>query len=220
MGRGHYPDRIPDGRVSLRSRRASFSGVTGSSAIAASAFGSAHGFFHSRGFTIGAGLALLTVAVFWLGLAYWVFRDARRRIDDPWLVGTATLLGLVPFLGALVYLLFRPPETLADARAREVEIRALEARLELRAPQCPVCRTAVEASYLICPVCTTQLKQPCASCSAPLDRLWQACPYCATPVAGRHAKPGLDSALTAEAILKSPAARKRLRPKERRAAAG
>ena len=27
------------------------------------------------------------VVVFWLATAFWVFKDARRRIDDPWLVG-------------------------------------------------------------------------------------------------------------------------------------
>src|SRR5206468_5176558 len=115
---------------------------------------------------------LFVVVVFWLGLASWVHRDARRRVDDPWLVGTATLLGIVPFLGPLVYLLFRPPETLEEQHARRVEVQALESRLALRQPQCPVCRTDVEASYLICPVCTTQLKEACSACGAPLERLW------------------------------------------------
>jgi predicted amidophosphoribosyltransferase len=141
------------------------------------------------------------VCVFWLGLAFWTFRDARRRIGDHWLVGIATLLGLVPFLGPLVYLLFRPPETLEEVHARTVEVRALEARLTRRQLLCPICRSEVESNYLICPVCTTQLKRACVRCRAPLEPLWQACPYCATPV-GAHieAVPSdLDAALTAEA---------------------
>jgi Double zinc ribbon len=160
---------------------------------------------HSTGTRIALYLTIFTVAVFWLGLAYWVHRDARRRIGDPWLVGTSTLLGLVPFLGPLLYLLFRPPETLHEARAREVEIRALEAgvaaRLAAAASDCPVCRSAVEPSYLICPVCTTQLKQPCPACSAPLEPFWQACPYCTAPVLAKPAAADLDAALTAEASL-------------------
>jgi hypothetical protein len=175
--------------------------VTGRSFIASSAFGSVHEVFHSTAFHIARNVTLFFVAVFWLGLAYWVYRDARRRIDDPWLVGTAALLGLVPFIGPLVYLLFRPPETLEDAQVRRAEIRALESRLVERRPQCPVCRTDVEPAFLICPVCTTQLKERCSSCAAPLERLWQACPYCTAPVV---AKPGpavaeLDTALAAEA---------------------
>jgi hypothetical protein len=188
-----------------------------------------HDFFHSTGFEIARDLAIFTVAVFWLGLAYWVYRDARRRIDDPWLVGTATLLGLVPFLGPLVYLLFRPPETLEDVRARRVEIRALEARLAVRPAECPVCRARVEASYLICPVCTTHLKEPCATCAAPLEPLWQACPFCATPVGAAPVGTGpadLERALTAEAIAHAAtngngtAAKARRPAKKRRTAAG
>jgi hypothetical protein len=159
-------------------------------------------FLHSTAFEVARNLGLFILAVFWLGLAFWVYRDARRRLDDWWLVGTATLVGLVPLIGPLVYLLFRPPETLADVQAREIEVRALRAHLRRPEPRCPVCRSGVEASYLVCPVCTTQLKQPCSSCKAPLEPLWQACPYCATPV-GATVEPlsgDLDAALTAEAV--------------------
>lgn len=162
---------------------------------------SLHDVLHSTGFTIARNLALFFVVLFWLGLAYWTHRDAKRRIDDPLLVGTATLLGLVPFIGPLVYLLFRPPETLEEAKVRHVELRALEERLVQRQPLCPVCRTTVEESFLICPVCTTQLKRPCAACSAPLEQLWQACPYCMTPVTRQRPAAELDAALAAEAAL-------------------
>ena len=80
-------------------------------------------------------LAILFVVVFWLASAYWVYKDARRRIDDPWLVAMATLLGLVPpFIGPLVYLFFRPPEYLEDVRERELDLRAMEEQLR-RAPR-------------------------------------------------------------------------------------
>jgi double zinc ribbon protein len=164
---------------------------------------SVHDVFNSTAFQVARNITFFVLAVFWLGVAYWVYRDARRRLDDPWLVGTATVLGLVPILGPLVYLLFRPPETLEEQHARRVEVQALEARLVQRPPQCPVCRTAVEPAFIVCPVCTTQLKEPCSSCGSPLDRLWQACPYCATPVAakGDAVALDLDAALTAEARL-------------------
>ena len=95
----------------------------------------------------------------------------------------ATLIGLVPpFIGALVYLLLRPPEYLEEVRERELEIRAMEDRLANRNLHCPVCRAQVEATFLVCPVCTTKLKQACVSCKAPLEALWQVCPFCETPV--------------------------------------
>jgi hypothetical protein len=155
-----------------------------------------HSAFHSSAFSVAVNLLLFLGVVFWLGLAFWVYRDAQRRLTDRILIGTATVLGLVPFVGPVVYLLFRPPETLEDVRARDAELRALEARLARRQDQCPVCRFEVEATYLVCPVCTTQLKRPCARCSAPLDPLWQACPYCATPATA--VLQDLDAALTAE----------------------
>jgi hypothetical protein len=178
-----------------------------------------HGFFHSTGFVVARNLALLLAVVFWLALGFWVNKDARRRIRDPFFVVVATLLGLVPpYVGPIVYLLFRPSETLGDVHARRVEMRALERQLAQSGPTCPVCSSAVEPDYLACPVCTTTLRRPCVQCAAALDPLWQMCPHCATPV--EPAQADLDAALTAEALTliaqpdprKAPADRRRIRP--------
>ena len=108
--------------------------------------------------------------VLWLCLGFWTYKDAKRRIEDPLLIGMSVALALViPYLGPFVYMLFRPPEYLDDVRERELEIKAMEERLARR--------------DLFCPVCTTKLKQSCSSCKAPLEALWQMCPYCETPVA-------------------------------------
>ena len=140
-------------------------------------------FFDSGTWQVIRNLALLLVVIFWAATAYWVYKDARRRIEDPWLVVMATLLGaVVPFIGPLIYMLFRPPEYLEDVRERELEIKAMEERLARRDLHCPVCRAEVDPSFLVCPVCTTRLKQACSSCKAPLEALWQICPYCATPI--------------------------------------
>ncbi len=140
-------------------------------------------FFDSATWTVSRNLAVLVVVLLWLATAYWVYKDARRRVDDPWLVAMATVLGLFPpFLGPFLYLFFRPPEYLEDVRERELEIRAIEDRLADSDLRCPVCRGRVEASYLVCPVCTTRLKQACAECGSPLEPIWQACPHCAAPV--------------------------------------
>lgn len=143
----------------------------------------AAGFFSTGTWTVVRNIALAVVALFWLALALWVYKDARRRIADPWLVGLATLIGLVPpFIGPLIYLLLRPPEYLEEARERELEIRAMEQRLSGRDVHCPVCRAQVDTTFLVCPVCTTRLRQPCVNCKAPLEAVWQVCPYCETPV--------------------------------------
>jgi hypothetical protein len=156
--------------------------------------------FHSTAFTVSVDVLLFCAALVWLGWAFWTHRDAKRRLDDPILIWASSLLGLVPVAGPLVYLLFRPPETLSDVRARRAELRALEAHLERRGPVCLVCRAGVEASFLVCPVCTTRLKEPCRACGAPLEPLWQACPYCAVPV-DAPTPVDLDAALSAEVAL-------------------
>ena len=129
-----------------------------------------------------AAILIVFAAVFWLASAYWTVKDARRRIDDSWLLVLAALVGLVPYVGPLVYMLFRPPEYLEDVRERELEIKAMEDRLSRRGLVCPVCRAEVESSFLVCPICTTKLRQACPTCRAPLEALWQVCPYCETPI--------------------------------------
>ncbi len=119
----------------------------------------------------------------WLALVYWTWADARRRIADPMLVGCATAASLFPFVGTIIYLIVRPPEYLEDARERELEIQASEARLAaLGQYRCPHCDGEVERSFLRCPSCLRKLKDPCASCGKPLDPAWKLCPYCEAEV--------------------------------------
>ena len=103
------------------------------------------------------------------------FQNAKKQ-------SLAVALGIFPpFIGPLLYMLFRPPEYVEDVRERELEIKAMEESLDT-SDRCPVCRAAIDASFIACPVCTTKLKDSCRRCKAPLEPLWQMCPYCETPV--------------------------------------
>lgn len=175
-------------------------------------------FFDSQAWFITRNLLGFFVIVFWLAVGYWTYKDARRRIQDKWLVAMATLLGLVPpFIGALIYMLFRPPEYLDEVRERELEMKALAA-LRPVDERCPVCRSAVEASFLVCPVCTTRLRESCTSCRAPLDPLWQICPLCETPVVRAPAVDLTDTVVPplGERPTQSAAERSRARRERRR----
>jgi hypothetical protein len=133
------------------------------------------------GLNLAVNLVLLVLVVLWLALAYWTFADARRRVSDPVLVTTATVLGFVPFLGPLVYTILRPPEYLEDVREREVETQASELRMRhLVTQSCPRCEHPIERSWLRCPECQHRLKDPCVSCNRPVDPRWSICPYCET----------------------------------------
>jgi hypothetical protein len=146
-------------------------------------FGGVNDFFDSTTWLLIRNLGLFMVVLFYAATVYWVYKDARRRIDDGWLVAVAVLVGATaPFVGPIIYMFFRPPEYLDEVRERELEIKAMEERLARRDLHCPVCRAEVDATFLVCPVCTTKLKQACSNCKSPLEALWQICPYCETPV--------------------------------------
>jgi hypothetical protein len=135
------------------------------------------------GLNLAVNLLLLFLVVIYFALIYWTWADARRRIDDPMLVGCATAASLFPFIGTIVYLIVRPPEYLDDARERELEIAAAEARLAaLDQHQCPHCGFDVEKAFLRCPSCLRRLKEPCSVCGKPLDPRWKICPYCEAEV--------------------------------------
>ena len=127
-------------------------------------------------------LTLFVAAVFWLGRRLLGLPRRPPPQPRPRAVGAATLLGLVPVVGPIGYLLIRPPETRDEAKTRRIEVEALESWLRREPPHCPTCLAGVEASFLVCPVCTTRLKEPCAGCSAPLAPTWLVCPFCTLDV--------------------------------------
>ncbi len=138
----------------------------------------------NNGLNLFVNLLIFFLIVIWLALVYWTYSDARRRIDDPMLVGCATVAALFPFIGPLIYTIVRPPEFLDDAQERELEIKAAQSRLrQLERQLCPNCNYAVEPSFLRCPSCMFKLKDPCGSCGKPVDPSWRACPFCETPLA-------------------------------------
>src|SRR5436305_15210482 len=83
----------------------------------------------NSGVNLAIDLIILFLVVVWLALVYWTYADARRRIEDPMLIGCATAASLFPFVGSLVYVIVRPPEFLEDVRERDLEMQAAEARL-------------------------------------------------------------------------------------------
>jgi len=140
----------------------------------------------SHTFSVVVDLLIVVAVVLYLALAFWTYADARRRVLDPMLVGCATAAALLfPFVGALVYVIVRPPEFLEDVQERELEMQAAQARLEdLGHGRCPHCEHPIERDFVRCPSCLRKLKERCVACERPLDRAWAICPYCEAEVAG------------------------------------
>ena len=87
---------------------------------------------------------ILVLIVVWFALVFWTFADARRRIDDPMLVGCATLAALFPFVGTIIYCIVRPPEYLDDVRLRELSDAGRRGSfVQLDYELCPHCEYAL-----------------------------------------------------------------------------
>jgi hypothetical protein len=129
-------------------------------------------------------LLLLVIIAIWAALVFWTYADARRRIEDPMLIGCAAAASLFfPFVGTMVYTIVRPPEYIDDVRERELEIAAASARLQqVEQLSCPYCDFEIEKTFLRCPSCLRRLKEPCGTCGRPLDPRWKICPYCEAEV--------------------------------------
>ena len=125
------------------------------------------------GVVIGAYIGAL-----WLAAIVWSVRDIRQRSTDPvtQLVAGAIVV-LLNLPGWVLYLVLRPPETLAEVYDRELEEEALLHEL----PDdlvCPHCEARVDDDFVACPHCATSLKEACAECERPLSFSWVACPWC------------------------------------------
>jgi hypothetical protein len=134
----------------------------------------------------GAAVAVVIyLMVLWIALAFYVARDARRRSRSWLFTILAALLGLVPpFLGALIYLVIRPPRTLDEGRAFALEEQALvapEPGPEGVRP-CPTCGRDIDVDFILCPYCRTQFARRCGHCDRALRLGWSVCPYCAAEV--------------------------------------
>lgn len=135
------------------------------------------------------------LGVLWLGLVFWTFKDAHKRIEDPIIVGVAVLTSLVlPFMGTVVYAMLRPPEYLAEARERELEVRAMEQELQVMRA-CPSCGEIIRPDFVACPNCRRPLRSVCPSCDRVLEPGWKLCPFCGHDPRAKRVPPPLDETL-------------------------
>lgn len=128
--------------------------------------------------TIVAAVAGALLAALWLSVVIWTFRDMRLRSRDPFAqILAALVVAALPLVGLIIYLILRPPETLAEAYERALEEEALLQEIEER-PACPGCSRTVAPGWILCPHCHTRLRKRCEDCDALLELQWNLCPYC------------------------------------------
>ncbi|GAB4478388.1 MAG: zinc ribbon domain-containing protein [Anaerolineae bacterium] len=122
-----------------------------------------------------------TATALWISMIIWTFRDMRSRTRDVFAqIIAALVVALLNIPGLLVYLILRPPETLAEQYERALEEEALLQEIEDK-KVCPGCGNPTRETWRICPSCHTRLKKPCPNCGELLDLPWTLCPYCEAP---------------------------------------
>jgi hypothetical protein len=119
-------------------------------------------------------MLVLSVAAYWVLVAWWVYLDsAWRRMDG---VTWAVLTLVTNLVGLVTYLVVRGP----DPRT------------------CPRCGSSVPINLKFCPFCGSQAQSVCPRCQAPVKTGWQFCSACAAPLTGprqsteRQAQPSPD----------------------------
>lgn len=138
------------------------------------------------------------VAALWFSLVIWTFRDMRARSRDAFaqlLAAAVVLLFNLP--GLVIYLILRPPRTLAEVYEQSLEEEALLQSIEDKRV-CPGCARQVDEAWRVCPNCRTKLKKTCDHCGQLMDLPWNICPYCATPVFAADEAPATPAPVDSE----------------------
>jgi hypothetical protein len=140
-------------------------------------FQSVTDFFQSPTWDFLVYMFYFLIVALWIAGAYWIFKDARRRIEDRIIIIVCVLAGVVfgP-IGWLIYAISRPSEYLVDRRERELDLQMMEQRLT-EEERCSFCKTPVHDDFLVCPSCGRRLRTTCPSCRRPIDPQWRVCPY-------------------------------------------
>jgi RNA polymerase subunit RPABC4/transcription elongation factor Spt4 len=124
------------------------------------------------------------ISALWLSLVIWTFRDMRARSRDIFAqILAALVVAVLTLPGLIIYMILRPPRTLAESYEQSLEEEALLQEIEDKRV-CPGCGRHVHEDWVVCPNCYTRLKKTCTHCGRMLDLPWNLCPYCARPVQG------------------------------------
>jgi hypothetical protein len=126
---------------------------------------------------------LLLLALYWLGLSYWVYLDTRRHAmpAKPWVI--ATLLGNL--IGFAAY-----------CRATRTKIRREAVKT------CPACEGRVLCAFPYCPWCGAPQGKRCPACGSAIQDGWAVCPHCDGTL--RAAEPELQTPVEAPVIVPLP----------------
>jgi RNA polymerase subunit RPABC4/transcription elongation factor Spt4 len=120
--------------------------------------------------------------VLWLAAAYWAFRDAQLRTENPIApyLAAAFVIVFTPLLFPLAvftYRIVRPQERIGEVYERNLAEEAMLAEVEA-IRHCPSCDRRVDPGWIICPTCRTRLNRVCPNCTRLVGLDWSLCAWC------------------------------------------
>src|SRR5438445_13657123 len=99
---------------------------------------------------IGITIIAAYLVALWIASVWWTFRDIRARTTDIFLQVAATLLAaVVSFPGWLIYVILRPPKTLAQLYEDSLEDDAFLQGIHVHNPR-PVRTQRVDPELIVC----------------------------------------------------------------------
>lgn len=124
------------------------------------------------------GLIVACLAVLYILQIVYVNVDAGRRGANRILW---TIIGIVPIVGLIAYLVLRPTFYIQDLHEQETQGALIERQLSDYGI-CPKCGKPVKSSYVCCPHCGTRINNVCPNCGRPVSPEFDYCPYCTTKI--------------------------------------
>jgi hypothetical protein len=125
---------------------------------------------------LGTAFMLISI-VFWLVVTSWIWVDSDERTTNKWMRLFYVLIGLIPVLGWIIYLIVRPSETIDEIYWGDLERRYLKYEAK-DLGDCPRCGTQLYPSFIFCPNCKKRLKRKCSECGVYVDMEYKYCTNC------------------------------------------
>lgn len=109
----------------------------------------------------------------------WVLIDIDKRTTNKYIKFLSiALILLLNIAGLVLYLLFRPHETIDERESRKLYNKHDLMLVEPGMRSCPNCFSLNKSEFIYCVICSTKLEFCCKNCTLKVEPIWHYCPYC------------------------------------------
>jgi RNA polymerase subunit RPABC4/transcription elongation factor Spt4 len=143
-------------------------------------------FINQNGSQIILAIALL-LGILWVVVVWSIWLDVARRYKNIFVQILMVLIGAIPIIGAIIYVLIRPQKNNDESFYIELEKKLLLAEAT-DIIECPNCARVLNTSFNVCPTCGTSLIKECKKCGENLYLDYRYCSNCGEMVKSKKSK--------------------------------